>query len=439
MADKLKTTPDKLIAGIDTLTKEKDDAAKKAITLEKDLTAAKKDLETSKKEAKEMGDKLALAADQVKAADGKLKGVHARLEAAGIKDADPAKGVDTLVAERTAADKTLATIGERIALAHVKVDKKNVLPGVDRVVEMALVNDPKGELMASRDEIKRLDGVLAQRPRRGRCSMSGCRSSPIAPTRRRLPRRSSMPSAVREDALATKTAKGKALTVLGLAQRNLGEFDKARILLADAQKGVAVPRPEWAVLAATALYELTDPHAYYLPHARELSEAGKNKEALATLALAAKLFPKDATALLPLRSLVRLDIAREKGKIDPADPLIVEARKDAEAAAAAGLAAGHYALGRIAEDLGDLANAKAGYAKALAAHGATDEAGLRYRVALARVLKVQADKAGGRAALPRAAAALAEARHQPLLTLLLLVELSFQAPRRGRGPGHQVD
>ncbi len=227
--------------------------------------------------------------------------------------------------------------------------------------------------------------------------------------------------------------------MLGLAHRNLGEFDSARALLKEPASSTAIPRPEWAVTAASALKELTEPAAYYLPRARELYEEGKDQEALAALVQAATLFPKDAPALLPLRSLVRLDLARVKGKgkIEAADPLVVEARKDAETAATAGNAEGHYALGRIHEDLGDLANAKVSYAKALAAHGATDEAGLRYRVALARVLKLQAEKAGpGRAAAgPRSsAAALADARRQPLLTLLLLVELSFQA-----APGPEQD
>ncbi len=163
LADKLKTTPDKLLASIDTLSKEKDDAAKKALTLETDLTTVKKNLDASKKEAKELADKLALAGDQLKTADGKLKSVGTRLEAAGVKEADLAKGVDALAADRSTADKTLSTLAERLALAHVKVEKKDLLKGVDRVVEMALVNDPKGELLASRDEIKRLDGVLAQR------------------------------------------------------------------------------------------------------------------------------------------------------------------------------------------------------------------------------------------------------------------------------------
>jgi len=436
VADKLKTTPDKLLAGIETLTKEKDDAAKKALTLETDLTAAKKDLVTSKKEAKELSDKLALAGDQRKTADGKLKSVGARLEAAGIKEADPAKGVDALADERAAADKTLTTIAERIALAHVKVEKKNVLPGVDRVVEMALVNDPKGELLASRDEIRRLDGVLAQR--RTPQEMLDVWLPILADRTQKEAAHKAIVDAerTRDDVLATPATKRKALAVLGLAQRNLGDFDKARVLLTDAVGGAALPRPEWTVLATAALKELTDPAAYYLPHARELYEEGKNQEALDALTLAAKLFPKDVAVMLPLRSQVRLEMAREKGKgkTDPADPLVAEARKDAEAA---GNAEGHYALGRIAEELGDLANAKASYAKALAAHGDSDEAGLRYRVALARVLKLQAEQsAGGRAAAGArsSAAALAEARRQPLMTLLLLVELSFQA-----APGPEQD
>ena len=125
-------------------------------------------------------------------------------------------------------------------------------------------------------------------------------------------------------------------------------------------------------------------------------------------------------------------MARAKGKLDAASPGVIEAKKDAEAAAAAGSAEGHYALGRINEELGNLAEAKAAYAKALAAHADNDEAGARYRLALARVLKLQGDKAaGGHAAAAGRGIPLADLKRQPLTTLLLLVELGVQP---GAGP-----
>lgn len=412
--------------------KEKDDATKMVTKLETDLTAAKKEADGAKKEAKDLGEKLALADNQLKAAEGKLKAVGDRLEAAGVKGADLAKGVDQLAA----ADKALVAVTAKIADAGVKVDKKDVVDGVGRVVEMAKAKDPKGELAASKEEIKRLDAALAQR--RTPQEMLDV-WLPIVADRTQ---KEAAPKAVVDadratsDPGAAAAIKGKALAVTGLARRNLGDFEAAGNLLHNSLV-IAGQKGDWQPTVQKALKELTDPAAYYLPKAEELHENGKNKEALDVLAEAAKVFPKDNAALLPLRSLVRLDLAREKGKgkIDPADALVADAKKDAETAAAAGSAEGHYALGRIAEESGNLADAKASYAKALAAHADKDDAGSRYRLALARVLlKMQADKpAGGRAAAGRGVPPGDAVRH-PLAALVLLVELNGQAE-----PGADVD
>jgi hypothetical protein len=137
VADNLGTTPDKLGASVDALVKEKEDAAKKATALATDLATAKKDSDAAKKEAKDAGDKLAQSAEQLKAAEGKLRAVGERLAAAGVSDADPAKGIDTLAAERAAADKTLSAVADKLAGANVRVDKKDVVQGVERVVQVA--------------------------------------------------------------------------------------------------------------------------------------------------------------------------------------------------------------------------------------------------------------------------------------------------------------
>ncbi len=430
IAVKLKTTPDKAAAGIDALVKERDDASKKAMLLETDVIAAKKDTETAKKEAKDAGDKLALAETQLKGAEGKLKAIGDRLEAAGVKGADAAKAVDALAAERTAADKTLNAVVAKIALAHAKVERKDVLQGVDHVVEMALVNDPKGELMASRDEMRRLDAALAQR-RTPQQMLDVWLPILVDRNRKGEAAKATVDAErVRADDRSTTAERKKAAAVLGLARRDLGDYDSARTLLADALAGPG-PKAEWQAPVAEVLKELTDPAAYYLPRARELYEDGKYQEAMVAIIEARKLFPKDAGNLRALSSLVQLDMARAKGKLDPASPAVIEAKRDAEAAAAAGSAEGHYALGRINEELGNLAEAKAAYKKALDAHGDTDEAGTRYRLALARVLKLQGDKPGGRAAAPVGSIPVADMKRQPLLTLVLLVELGIQP---GAGP-----
>jgi tetratricopeptide (TPR) repeat protein len=86
---------------------------------------------------------------------------------------------------------------------------------------------------------------------------------------------------------------------------------------------------------------------------------------------------------------VRLDQARSQARrpLTLRDPQVAEARKDAEAAIAAGAAGeGSYALGRVFEDTNDPVMAEQHYRRALAANPAADRAGSRYRVALGRVL-----------------------------------------------------
>jgi hypothetical protein len=133
----LKTANDQLAA-------EKDKVAQKEAELGKSLTAAKKDADAARKEAKDAGDKLAQASEQFRTAEGKLKNVGERLEAAGVKESDPAKGVDALAAERNAADKTLGAVADKLAAANIRVEKKDVVRGVERVVQAARQRAPEG-------------------------------------------------------------------------------------------------------------------------------------------------------------------------------------------------------------------------------------------------------------------------------------------------------
>jgi tetratricopeptide (TPR) repeat protein len=285
--------------------------------------------------------------------------------------------------------------------------------------------------MASREELRRLGAALNQRHTPEQMLDIWL---PIVADRTRkgdAAKATTDAERVLADERAADVAKKKAAAVVGLAKRDLGDVEAARALLNVAVGGPG-PKAAWQTPVAQALKELTDPTVYYLPRARELYEDGKYQEAMVSIAEARKVFPKHAGDFQALSGQIQLDIARAKGKLDPASPAVIEAKRDAEAAAAAGSAEGHYALGRIHEELGNLADAKAAYAKALAAHGDNDAAGARYRVALARVLKLQADKAaGGRAAAAALSLPVADLKRQPLLTLVLLVELGLQP---GGGP-----
>jgi hypothetical protein len=155
LTDDLGTTPDKLGAGIAALVKDKEEATKKATALATDLTAARKDAKDSTDKLVQAGEQLKTAEDKRKTVEGKLntaagelKSVGDRLAAAGVKDADPAKGVDALAAERAAADKVVSAVADKLAAANVKVDRNDVVQGVERVIEVARQNGAKGQSTA---------------------------------------------------------------------------------------------------------------------------------------------------------------------------------------------------------------------------------------------------------------------------------------------------
>jgi tetratricopeptide (TPR) repeat protein len=434
IAEKVQATPDTAPATVEKLVKAKDAADTKVKALETDLAAAKKKAEDATKEYVDAKMALEKASEQLKAADDRMKGVAARLDAAGIKNPDLAKGVDALAAARAAAEKTLGTVTEKLATANVKVEKKDVLQGVERVVELALAKDPKGELTSTREEVKRLNGVLAQR-RTPRDMLDIW--LPIVANRTQkadAPKAIADAGRVADDPTAGPEARGKALAVTGLARRNLGEYEAAGNLLHNSLR-IGGEKGDWQAIVTAALRELTDPNAYYLTRIRDLYKDGKTADAYAALAEARKVFSKEVAVFQALDSLIQLEMAREKGKgkIDPASPAFVAAKASAEKAAAAGSAEGHYALGRVNEEQGNLAEAKAAYTKALAAHPDNDADGARYRLALARVLKLQAGQTpvGARTSAARDIS-LADLRREPLLTLVMLVEIGMQA---GGGAG----
>jgi tetratricopeptide (TPR) repeat protein len=188
---------------------------------------------------------------------------------------------------------------------------------------------------------------------------------------------------VLKDDKATSAAKAQAKAVQGLALRDQGKFDAARAALEQALKDGAKDAT-WHAMAQNAQKELTNPAAFYLPRAEQLHAAGRYPAALGMLNQGMQAFPKDNGRLLALRALVRLDQVRDKnkGKVPADDPAVAEIRKDAETAVAAGAVAdGHYAAGRLTEELGKLDDARQSYQLALDAKPDN-----RTRLALARVL-----------------------------------------------------
>jgi tetratricopeptide (TPR) repeat protein len=193
---------------------------------------------------------------------------------------------------------------------------------------------------------------------------------------------------IKQDSLAGPETKAKAHFVLGLAQRNELNLADARASLDQALAGTARPEDAaWRAEAQKVRAELSDPLASR-QRFEQLKAEGKADKALGELAAVLKAAPeKEKGQLLAVSSLAQLDRAKQSGKkLVPTTPGVEEARKDAQAAIAAGAEAeGNYALGRVAEELGDLDSAAKHYRVAAKYTGRKELASL-YRLALARVL-----------------------------------------------------
>jgi tetratricopeptide (TPR) repeat protein len=372
ISDKLVTAKaiaqgDDVSKGIDRALTAKKDAEDKAAELKTELEKVTKTVDEqaakAEKAVKDLNEKLADADAQAK----KLKADNANLSA------------------------TLKKITDELAAAKLvnPNDKKvDVNDAVRKAVEAAKAKDPSGVIRQQRGEIDRLTAALKGR----------LRSEEMMPLWRLLLEqnrgRTDLASQAAQDAArvqtgpeATTAQKGESQIVQGLALRNNEKFPEAKAALEAGR--MTVDRGEWLMTAEAALREVSDPAAYYGMQAQELSDRGQLDAALTLLDRAQKVLPeKQHPKLFSQRSLIELDAARSKarGALSPRDPLVAAAGKDAAAAAKAGLAEGHYAAGRVAEELGQWNAAIQNYRRALDAHKALDAEGGRYRMALARVL-----------------------------------------------------
>jgi hypothetical protein len=313
------------------------------------------------------------ALDAKKACDTKLQDVGKQLAEAGIKDADAAKGIERLAGlkkdfEDVAKKLTPQFLNQQKTDVLNPADRKAVLGGVDKVIEavpltvreaMAQVTELQNRLKQAHTSQQMIDlwAPLLQHDRSNKeVATEAARDG----------------KAVAEDPKASPELKAKAHYVEGLALRNEGKFEAARKALADAVAGGA--KAAWQSSASRALAELVDPSAYYLPHSQALLARGESAQALALVneGLSEELFPNNGR-LLALRSLVRLEQAREQAKgqrLTDATPGLKEARADAQQALqaskdAAVLADAHYALGRINEELGKWDDAQTEFDTAL--------------------------------------------------------------------------
>lgn len=333
---------------------------------QKDLAAGLKNLLDEKKAAT---DALA-AANQALKADGNLAQGIAKLQAEQKASAEKAAQAEKRLASTESALKEAAKQLEDIKYAQSKQGRTQA-PHQMMEIWLPLLAEARGPVNRSLAE-------TAQRDARQ----------------------------VANDAAADNAARGRALAIEGLAFRSLGRFDDSRQALKkalDADKTPPTPG-DWKFTAKQALQALSDPNTYYVPEARRLAAQGKLDQALSRLEEALQVFPKTTPAggaVLAERSAVRLAQAQAQGgSLNPSDPRLVEAIRDAKDAVAAGAPAdGNYALGRCQEALGRIAEARQAYEQALSAHSELDTDGGKYRVALARLLvQMYGPKIPGRSA-----------------------------------------
>jgi tetratricopeptide (TPR) repeat protein len=194
-----------------------------------------------------------------------------------------------------------------------------------------------------------------------------------------------------EDAKAAPEIKAKALYLQGLLSRNQEKFDEARKSLEVALKlaeDLKTP-PSWKNAAASALEELTDAKAYYLPAARKLAlQPGQQAAAIKQLDVGLKAIADNPDLYLE-RAIVQLKILPTGVKPEPAQ--LAAIRKDAEVARKnpATAAEANFVLGQVEEHFGSLAKAMGHYEQALAQAPKGDaQAASRYQQAIGRLLLI---------------------------------------------------
>jgi hypothetical protein len=433
-----KTTPSQALQA---LVQKVQQSTKMAKELQDKITAAQKDQKEAEAKAADLEKALQNAKQENTKLDGELKAAKKTIEERQADLTSAKEQIGKLTKDKDDLNATLTKVRTKLAEAKFfdSDGKANIDEAVKKAIEVAKSKDPQGVIRRQRDEIERLSASLQERRRPEEMlplwllllDENRNRSELVGQAVRDANR-------VLADPQASAVQKGEAEVVLGLALRNSEQFSEAKKRL-EAAKG-AVDKGEWQVRAEAALKEVSHPAAYFISQARNLYDQGRMEAALDVLTRAMKVLPeKEQGKLLAQRGLIELDAAQAKAKgvLPPTEPLLMAARKDADAAIRAGAAEGHYVAGRIAEELGQVDAAIASYRAALAAHGdRLDAEGGRYRMALARVLLLP------REARPRSPAGPAGAAQKvgfaDTKNLVLMLTLGLQAPLLpAEGPGQE--
>ncbi len=392
------------------LAADKADSAKALEALFTDLKTAQADLVTAKKEyatldaEKKKADKnietLTTERDtEKKAKDTALADLLTAQNTLKTEQLNLAKEKEKVVAaanitirlekDKQRLEETIIGTGEKVGLRDIDpVRSKSILfQKLDDLVEVAKKVDPDNRLASSIVEIRDLNSALSQRwsPE----VMLGFWTPLLADRTQKEAVALALKDVerVKANAKAPLESRSQAFAVEGLALRNKNEFAKAKTALAEAMRG-DVAGPTWKPLAKEVLNELSDPAASYLPRAEELVVKRRFNDALTVLDEGMKVFADKNGELLALRSQVHLEKALNSNtRLTAATEGLKEALDDAEAAIKAGAeGAGHFAAGRLAEEMGQRPEAELLYRKAMAELPENHPDTAKARLAIARML-----------------------------------------------------
>lgn len=466
-----------ILKAIDGLTKGKKESDDQVAELKKELTDAKY-LDDDQKDVSKGLQALIKDWKDGNTAKDAVKKVTARLEKSGVKEENVEKGIDKLAGDRDDLTQTLQGVAKKLVEAKYlddpKAAKEKLLEAVDSTIE-ATTSPLVSALGRMGTNVNVLGGFGNQVAKTMNLAGALAVSQAQAARYQVLLRESRTPHdmldiwlallenggakdshdkaaldvrRVGNDESASPTTRATAKCLEGMLLRNEGKYAEARTALKESLVIEGAKPGDWKTQASSTLKELTDPKAYYRPRAYHLINGSHYEAAQRVLTTGLKVFPKDGE-LLALRSLVRLELAREKGRLNAQDAGVAEARKDAQAAVAAGaVGEGHYALGRVAEETGNWAQAEQNYRKAVAAQPQNT----RFQLALARVLlqrRPAAPEGGVGLRTPAAAEPLAVGRianpahvspaHPTLAALVVLLTTGLQVEPEAAPAGTDVD
>jgi tetratricopeptide (TPR) repeat protein len=370
----------------------------KELSADKDkvFASTKELVDAVKKERKASADTIegleTMVADkkkEVEGLEGKLKDAQTLAKENGEKLKVSEKRETALkatLAENNAAMKEIAEVLE-VKFADPKKDREALLKAVKDTDRMARITDPKGYIRKIEKELAARRGAL-----KDRWEPQEMLNFWLPLLQDQRDRKDLADKAVKDAdrVLAARgtgaVLRGRAQVIRGLALRNEARYPQAKAMLEKARVNLADAGGPWPGALKEALREVSDPARFYARQAEALLNRGRSDEALTALNRGLKAVSDKRGPMLAMRGLILLERARSRGPVASGDRDVLAARKDASAAATEGTAEGHYAAGRIDEELGRWKQAADSYRAAIKANRAGAAIGARYRIALARVL-----------------------------------------------------